>query len=487
MLAAVIAGIIVASFLYGLRETFANQPLAFFSTFSRAWQLLAGALLAVLLASGVVLGRRAVPLVGLAGLALLLWSFGFIDQDKGFPGWVATLPVIGGVAIILAGTAASGPAYAILGIAPLRFIGRVSYVWYLWHWPILFGGDVLFPAAGLATHLALIVLSFLLAVATHFLVENPVRFLPFFATSRLRSLLLGLVLTLTSIAAGWALTAYALDQSVTLRNGASLKLEDITDDRSPAYRSDCHASQLETAHEECIFGAPAANPEAVLFGDSHAAHFFNPVEDVAVEMNTAFLMRSKSGCAAVLGPMWNAKFKRQYIECDEWKKGVLEEIAERKPKLVILSSAVLQQMMPPGVNAPAAEADRPALYRDALRRMVGEILQHAGRVVLITDTPRLPEEPLICLVRHPGKEDDCQWPLSNVTTGMKYVPDLSEFGDRVRVVDLSGGICPGGVCRAVSDGKVVFYDQSHFTATYSANLKGEFRDIFKFGGIGTAN
>jgi peptidoglycan/LPS O-acetylase OafA/YrhL len=476
--------LIAVSFFYGLKETDTNQPLAFFSTFSRAWQLLSGALLAMLLASGFVINARILPYLGIAGLVLLLWGFRYIDPEQGFPGWIAALPVLGAVAVILSGVAGSGPVYSLLKTAPLRYIGRISYAWYLWHWPVLFAGEVTFPAAGIWVHIGLLALSFLLAAITHVLVENPVRFNPHLVQSNLRSLLLGLVLALSAVAAGWALTSYALNQSVRLSDGTMLKFEDITNDRSPAYRTDCHISQLEVKHEECRFGAPAAAPEIVLFGDSHAAHFFNPVEAAATEANTAFLMRSKSGCAAVLGPIWNMKFKRQYTECDDWKVSVLREIAQIKPRLVILSSATLQSMMAPGTASPAPEQERPELYREALRRMIAEVLEYADRVVLITDTPRLPEEPLLCLARHAGDEAACEWPLKSVTTGTFYVPSLAEFGDRVLAIDLSPAICPDGACKAVSNGEVIFYDQSHFTATYSLSLKDQFKRMFAFAGIG---
>ncbi len=59
----------------------------------------------------------------------------------------------------------------------MRAIGRVSYSWYLWHWPVL----VLTPALlghplGLAGRLAAALVSGVLAVLTLRFIENPLRF-----------------------------------------------------------------------------------------------------------------------------------------------------------------------------------------------------------------------------------------------------------------------------------------------------------------------
>ncbi|MFZ8275583.1 acyltransferase family protein, partial [Staphylococcus aureus] len=53
-----------------------------------------------------------------------------------FPGSAALLPVIGAVLVIAAGADAL-PNRRLLGVAPMRFIGRISYQIYLWHWPLL--------------------------------------------------------------------------------------------------------------------------------------------------------------------------------------------------------------------------------------------------------------------------------------------------------------------------------------------------------------
>ena len=70
----------------------------------------------------------------------------------------------------------------------MRSIGRLSYSWYLWHWPVLLLAPAVFgQPLGLAGRLAMVVVSFGLAILTLHLIENPARFAPSLTDSARRS------------------------------------------------------------------------------------------------------------------------------------------------------------------------------------------------------------------------------------------------------------------------------------------------------------
>jgi len=498
------AAALLLSFIYCVVLTPVNQPLAFFGTFTRVWQLLAGSLLAVVLAKTVSAdrslagcahplslagtisaGRRLAAWVGPLGLAAILAGFFLIDPEKAFPGLIAALPVAGASALIFAGSFGNSSNWGsrLVSIAPLAFAGRISYVWYLWHWPVLFFGPAAYPEGGVAYAAGLVGLSFAAAVFTHHAVENPIRFLPALVQSRTLSLAIGALLVGSVMLAGHTVSERAKNVSVTLSDGRQIAISAIMKDKSGAYGSDCHVPLTETKHEVCIFGKKGVKPDVVLFGDSHAAHFFDAVNAAVIERNTAFLMRSKSGCRSIDGPMWHQALKRRYTECDEWRESVLATVREIKPKLVILSGATRSLLMNERTGGPATEKDRPELYKKAQHKMIKKLLKYADQVILIKDTPLLPENPLLCLYRNPGREEICSWPEKSVVMHDFYTPDAKEFGDRVKVVDLNPEICRGGDCRAISKGMAVFYDQSHLTATYSITLAGAFENLLIAAGI----
>lgn len=82
---------------------------------------------------------------GWLGLALILWSAWALDGAIAYPGLYALVPTLGAAAVIGAGASRFGPRGA-LGLPPIRFLGRISYSLYLWHWPLL-----VLPAIALGT------------------------------------------------------------------------------------------------------------------------------------------------------------------------------------------------------------------------------------------------------------------------------------------------------------------------------------------------
>ena len=138
--------------------------------------------------------------VGWLGLAAILWSALALDDSIAYPGPYALVPTLGAAAMILAGASRFGPRLA-LGLPPLRFLGRISYSLYLWHWPLLvlpavtlgtggFGatgaavpglGDVGTGAGTVATQLdwslriVLVAVSIAVATISCFAIEEPFR------------------------------------------------------------------------------------------------------------------------------------------------------------------------------------------------------------------------------------------------------------------------------------------------------------------------
>ncbi len=183
-------------------------PAAFFSLPTRAWQLALGGLVALTATQWRRLPPRAAAVTGWTGLALTLLACVWFTATTPYPGVAALLPTLGAVLVIGAGCAT--PAHGcgrLLGLAPMRAIGRISYSWYLWHWPVL----VLAPALlghplGLPARLAAALLSAGLAVLTLRYLENPLRFAPKIRNSPWRSLGLGAIATAVAVAVGMALT-----------------------------------------------------------------------------------------------------------------------------------------------------------------------------------------------------------------------------------------------------------------------------------------
>jgi peptidoglycan/LPS O-acetylase OafA/YrhL len=203
IVAATVGALTVVSFESSLVLTRRNEPWAFFSLPTRAWELGAGALVALAWPWVVRLPTQIGLSLGWFGLLAVAASVVAFSASTPFPGTAALIPVLGTAAVLVAGgMRAEGGPVLVLGRRPMRFGGRISYSLYLWHWPvIILAPYVVGHALNTAEYVALIPLSVLLATATFLLVERPVRDWGPLAASPRRSLRLGAGLTAGAVAA----------------------------------------------------------------------------------------------------------------------------------------------------------------------------------------------------------------------------------------------------------------------------------------------
>jgi peptidoglycan/LPS O-acetylase OafA/YrhL len=164
----------IGSFLLNLALIGSDPIATFYLPFTRAFELLAGAVLAR--------GWNRISQTGAAGNLRTLIGVGLIavaaavlDPHRAFPGWWAILPVAG--AALLLSAPGAWFCRVVLASRPLVGIGLVSYPLYLWHWPLLvFFTIIKFNPLTLLERELILLASGLLAWATYQYVEKPFRF-----------------------------------------------------------------------------------------------------------------------------------------------------------------------------------------------------------------------------------------------------------------------------------------------------------------------
>ena len=189
-----LSSLTIASFVYAIFAHNADAATAYYNSFARAWELLLGALVGVL----VPYVRWPMWLrttVAVVALAAILSCGALIDGVKEFPGPWALVPVGATMLVILsAANRIADPHIGdrlpapnrLLASKPLLMLGSMAYSLYLWHWPLLifwlsYTGHTnanFFEGAGV------LLLSGLLAYLTLKYVENPLRYRAKAATRR---------------------------------------------------------------------------------------------------------------------------------------------------------------------------------------------------------------------------------------------------------------------------------------------------------------
>ena len=292
-------GLLVALFAASLVANIALSPARQTTTFYlfpfRAWELLAGVLLAIW-------GQRRTltwslhPGVSWAGLALVLAGLTLISP-QGFPGWQALLPV-SGTLLLLANGRNANPVNRVLASSVPVFFGKISYSLYLWHWPVLVLSTYWRDGySGPVEATLWMLLSIALATLSWAQIETP------FRRMHPRS--------------GWrVLVALVIPSAATLAFGALAYLKDGLPSRfGPETRahiaasadfnqdwSRCHtpAQPPFQGVELCPIG-PEGPPRVVIWGDSHARAFKEGLEQAAFAAGTPALILWHAGCPPLFG------------------------------------------------------------------------------------------------------------------------------------------------------------------------------------------
>ncbi|HZD74906.1 MAG TPA: acyltransferase family protein [Actinomycetota bacterium] len=504
-----------ASFALSLRLTAVAQPWAFFSLPARAWELAAGGFVALAVPTLRRLPGVAAAVLGWLGLSAIVWSITQLNASTPFPGTAALFPVGGTVAVIAAGCAASrlGP-NIVLTCRPLQVGGKLSYSWYLWHWPLL----ILAPAVaghplGLQQNLGLAAAGGVLALATVKLVEDPVRFSPRLRSRPGRSLALGTALTalamtvsvgiasLLPVPRGHGVVAAPAAIPMTLPpRGKSSKADDAAParlarlaapveravaravtvrkvpsnldppldrahaDRAQPIRDGCHLSWFAVHSGRCVYGSVASHRTVMLFGDSHAAQWFPALDRAAKARRWRLVSLTKSTCPPVQLPLWSPVLGRPYRECEEWRATALQRIRTERPAVVVLGAARhYSEVYRFQVYGPA--------WVSGLASTVRLVRATGAQVVVLGPTPRPRGNVPDCLSQHLENAVACTRPRTAAinTPGMRAERKavLRAGGS---YIDVSPWICTRSTCAVVVGNLLTYRDDNHLSTVYAAWL-----------------
>ncbi|WP_233189110.1 acyltransferase family protein [Subtercola sp. Z020] len=482
----VLVAIVVLSFAACLVLTVRSQPLAFFLLPTRAWELGVGGIIGFASVSGRLTLK---PVVGAvlswAGLAIIVSAAFVFDSDTLYPGFNAAVPVLG-AALLLIGGESRTPSGAVwlLKVRPFQWLGLISYSLYLVHWPLLVLPQ---EAVGVGIELPVWIfwllgtLSVPLAWLLYRFVEDPVRKLPALTRRPARATLIVTVIASLVIVGGsfagqratnliplYTDTAVAVAApsappvaTTFVPRNLAPGLRQAAGDNPIIYSDGCHLDETQTEVQNCVFGDTQSSRTIALFGDSHAAQWFPALDSWATENDFRLMTYTKSSCPSVDIRLVNQG--NEYIACQKWRESVVAELKANPPALVVLSN-----------YARATVADRSRSFADqwtaGLASVAGE-LAGSSAVTMVADTPSFPDTPAVCLSTHLSDADGCDAEpavVLNSTLADEEKAALVDVG--ATVVDMTPYLCSTTVCPVIDGNLLMYRDNHHLTATFSAAL-----------------
>lgn len=425
---------------------------AFYLLPTRVWEFAAG-IGAALVFGRITVGRWAAPLY-LGSLGLLLIAILLFKARAPFPGPQALIAVLGATVLCLVQREVPPRLAAILTNPAAQHFGAISYSWYLWHWPLVTFFHAAFArlpnpweaAAG-------VVISYLLALASHVLIEKPA-----LAWKPLRT-------------PGPALTLLGAFLGLSLATGLSLIIAHGALYRYAPQQQLLYAAEMDVVPGRCRWLARfvpydagmcrltsgTAGAPTLLLGDSHANGARLVITDMARARGSTLYMTERNCKPTDYGrTTWCRQAVWRQIETDVQQFGIT--------RILVI------------VYWPATTTE--AEYRDGFERLL-----KTGATVYVQKV--VPNGPYF----NPGfkargtvsppftvQDYDRIYATQNRTFAMLH----DQYGDRFQVLDPEPLICPDGLtCDFATDGRPNYHDHHHLNPVGMARVAPIYRPVFE--------
>ncbi|MEN4472968.1 acyltransferase family protein [Mycolicibacterium cosmeticum] len=503
-----IAALAVASFVYAIIAHNTDQATAYYNSFARGWELLAGVL------AGALVPRVHWPswlrtVIATVALVAIVGCGAVIDGVREFPGPWALVPVGATVLFILSaanrGDAPLPAPNRLLATKPFVSLGSMAYALYLWHWPLLIfwlaysGG----AHAGLLDGSVVLLVSGVLAWLTTRYVETPLRYrapaartapvVPWRARLRRPTIALGSVVTLLGVAL--TATSFTWREHVTVQRASGKELSGLSARDYPGARALLNHAKVpklpmrptvleakndlpETTDDGCIadfdsvdilnctYGDKAATRTVALAGGSHAEHWITALDLLGRLHHFKIVTYLKMGCPLTTeeNPLVMGD-NRPYPNCREWNQKVMPKLLADHPDYVFTTSTrpwnikdgdvmpgfyigIWQQFADAGIDV-LAMRDTPWLVRNGKPYFAADCLADGGDAI------------------------SCGMKRSAVLSDHNPTLDFVGRFPNLKPLDMSDAVCRPDVCRVVEGNVLMYHDSHHLSTTYMRTMTNE--------------
>jgi peptidoglycan/LPS O-acetylase OafA/YrhL len=456
---------------------------AFFLLPCRAWEMIAGGLVALTSPrpprSAAL--RHGLELGGLGLIAYSILSFGHLA----WPDWRALVPVLGTVMVLVAAKENS----VLTNWAPMRWIGERSYSMYLWHWPLVvwlynFGQE--HDTTELAVCLAL---TFALGHLSYVLVETrmrrPLDRLPRGAgTAVLAMACLAVIVPGVVIAKLGGLPSRLPAEAERMFAAAKDQEQ---------FSPDC---QILAKGTDAGCASGGAKLGVIVLGDSHGAALFDAVKHALPEQGMGAMRWSMEGCPA----MFNVHNGEPGFQCERfmaWALQRLQTIPSSVPVVIINRGSMYME----GPNEATTQSDvsvpgiyfktryqkrTPEFYKEVRQSMVDTACTIAKHhpVYLVRPIPEMRFD-VPNVVGHAaaiGKTRTISMQMSEYTKRHAQVwqaQNAARDQCGVTILDPLPYLCHGDRCDAVVDHRSLYFDDDHLSLYGAGRLTPMFSTMFE--------
>lgn len=468
------------SFLICLKATAIDQKLGFYFPLSRAWELSAGGLLAVIHASlnapRESRGRltsfimHVLPAIGL--VLMLVAALTFNEHDP-YPGWRALLPVLGTIAYLISAGRRTF-VHNLMATALPRLVGRASYSIYLYHWSLLtfFRYYADFTPISQSARLGLVIASFALGFISWRFIEQPFRYARW--SGKLQASIFG--------AAGFTVAGFAafiwLNDGIPGRlpeSAQAMRSLDVMWEWKCARDSGLPSINVfgeDSDWNQCETGKPwaQASKKIIVLGDSHAMHLMPLITSLAEQRDVS--VRLLVICSPVIDGVTYVDFNNhtRNLSCRARHEFAIDYLKTEPVDVVVLASAwtIVPKQLVHDVDNKMEADDANRQFTRGFEKVISDLRgETEAPIFVFSDVPTWDGDPVPCylsntttLFREKTTREKCPQ-IINYAASPSFIHDYFKTFPGIQVISPESFLCNPEGCLTVVNREFIYRDSGH--------------------------
>lgn len=465
-------GLFFISFLSSIYLSYSNSSLAYYLPLTRAWELIAGSIVALIHIEFYNRFRdpnwqpKCGSILFTFGMVLIGAGFLVTTRSTPFPGWVAIFPVFGTAIVIFVLSGRGGIFQIFLGNRVFVYIGLISYPLYLVHWPVLVYSRIWsFGDYGSLQRIQAVIASVVLAVIFYELIEKKIRHRKDRTVLNWQSMFMCLI-ALSGAILFFCAESLSLKHesnfSAELRSVAAQGKIDDQWNRGSCFLVDSNLFHAAEFEKKCSALGASGKKRIALIGDSHAAALIPGLMEV-LGRNYELAQFTAAACIPLILKFEPKDNRVATSRCEKINDVTLQELARYKPEIIIVGTYFFAYSEQKGWSYPHFIYE----YNNALKNLQ---INTRSKVILVGQVPiwdsSLPQV-ASKLSENGDVPSRTKFGLNsaslNIDTKLKTIFETTD----IKYISLSDKICNETGCLIFTDGQkpssLFSYDYGHLS------------------------
>ncbi len=485
----IVGGVMAVSFALSIYGVSHHPTGTFYLLPTRAWELLIGAML-VFIPTPKTPRPYIFTCISFTAMTMVFVPFFIYDRLTPFPGLAAFPPCLGAALILWSGKFYASFIHRVLAVKPCIFIGKISYSWYLWHWPIIvFYKYTSFSPLSAYEMTGLFFASMIISIVSWRIVEHPFR----------QSTTSKKAVVQSAIMSGMMILAFA----IPIREAAGFPLRFTDDvllyetaehDKNPLQNT-CNKPSLQNikANKLCQTNQDVAMPTFLVWGDSHADAVAPAFYELSEKLHLNGYIATYDGCPPILGVDQTGRDDSFY--CIEFNNAILALLDRKSIHTVFLISSWSNWLTNPrlytGNSQPrlTVKNDKRQFNTDVAHKLVETMTtlgQKGIHVVVMQTIPMADFDPPHTLALRAttenGKAPPVAIPLheyNHQRESLDATFKMMASTASITLLDPKNILCGETMCNVSHDGKSLYYNGGHLSTYGARYLEPLFEKILR--------